>query len=221
MFNILYLNINLFEDDILVDKAMALISAERREKTKKLKNPVPAKLSLGAGVLLRIALEQAGHGDYLDQIKYGMHGKPFFEGIPFHFSLSHSGEYAICVYGDTPVGIDLQKIKRDIPVHTKKILSPVEATYLNQLQKPEDFYKLWSRKESLIKWDGRGLKLVLNELSFIKNNEWVNEIQFEDNTLFIHDFNSLIPEYTCSICSDKPVKIGDIIEIDTKILTNY
>ena len=221
MFNILYLNINLFEDDILVDKAMALISAERRVKIKKLKNPVPAKLSLGAGVLLRIALEQAGYGDYLEQIKFGMHGKPFFEGFPFHFSLSHSGEYAICVYGDTPVGIDLQKIKRDIPGRTKKILSSDEDSYINQLQKPEDFYRLWSRKESMIKWDGRGLKLPLNELSFINHNEWLNEIQFEDHTLFIHELDSLIPDYACTICSDKPIKLGNMIEIDTKILTNY
>ena len=221
MYTILYLNINIFEDDKLYNKAMSLISSERCEKIKKLKNLTPARLSLGAGVLLQMALEQSGYGSYLDQIKYGNHGKPFFEGIPFHFSLSHSGEYAVCVYGDTPVGIDLQRIKNEMPRHTKKILSQDEDAYLNQLQNPEDFYRLWCRKESLIKWDGRGLKIPMNQLSFIKDNKWLSEVGFENNVLFVQEVDVLLPEYACSICSSKPFRIRNIIEIDTKILTNY
>ena len=51
---LLYMNISLFNDEELFKKGMSLISANRKEKIHKLNNPVTARLSLGAGVLLHI-----------------------------------------------------------------------------------------------------------------------------------------------------------------------
>ena len=111
MIRILYMNVNMLKDADLYQKGMNMVSSERKEKINQMKNPVPARLSLGAGILLRIALEEKGYAHLIEDICYGKNGKPFLKDVDFHFNLSHSGAYAVCAYGDQPIGIDLQIIK--------------------------------------------------------------------------------------------------------------
>ena len=158
MQRILYMNVNILKDTDLYDKGMSMISEWRKKKLAKMKNPAAARLSLGAGILLQLAMEEGGYADLKDSLVAGTHGKPYLPGVDFHFSLSHSGEYAICVYGDVTVGVDIQKVKDSIPKYLDKILSEEEKVFLstfNKEAKEENFYRIWSRKESLIKWDGR------------------------------------------------------------------
>lgn len=221
MNGLLYLNTNIFEDEDLIQKAMDMVSSERKEKISKLKNSVSVRLSLGAGVLLRIALDRNGLGEKINSIKMGEHGKPYLEGTDFYFSLSHSGQYAVCSYSDAPIGVDLQKIKDTFPKHTKKILSDAEITYLENLceaEKKEWFYRLWAKKESLIKWDGRGLRLPLQELSFIEDQKIADKIEFEEKQLHFMEYDFLFPEYAVSICSENSDFPEEAEEITAKIL---
>ena len=84
---LLYMNIFVFEDENIFKKGMSLISVNRKKQIDKLNNPVSARLSLGAGVLLQIAMKEEGHLNFYDQIKYGAHGKPYLEDVPFYFNL--------------------------------------------------------------------------------------------------------------------------------------
>lgn len=224
MKGILYLNIKIFEDKDLLQKGITFLSKERQERINKFKNGMPARLSLGAGLLLWMALERNGLADQKENIKYGKYGKPYLEGIDFHFSLSHSGEYAVCAYSDRPIGADLQRIKDKIPDHTNKILSEAEKGYLESRTGHErtiDFYRLWSRKESLLKWDGRGLGLPMQELSFIHQNMWNDQLVFEEKTLWFREFAVLFPEYTLCVCSEKGDFSTEPEDVTTEILTKY
>ena len=60
MFRILYMNVNIFENNELFEKAMSLIPQKRKEKIKHFQNMLSARLSLGAGVLFRLMLEENG-----------------------------------------------------------------------------------------------------------------------------------------------------------------
>ena len=225
MKGICYMHISVLENPELFAKGMSLVSAERREKVqklKKLKNPMPARLSLAAWILLVFAMEKCGLGDRRDDIKYQVQGKPYLECSDFYFSLSHSGEYAVCAYGDVPLGADIQKIKETLPTHTKKILSEEETAYLNSMSEQERrkaFYQIWARKESLIKWDGRGLRIPLHTISCVKDGQMAEQIDFEGKRLFFGDWD--IPEYAFSLCSEKEFQIDEITEVTTKILTKY
>ena len=53
-------------------------------KIRNYKNEMTARLSLGAGVLLRIAMDKNGVSD--EQIMVGEHGKPYFSGEGFYFN---------------------------------------------------------------------------------------------------------------------------------------
>lgn len=224
MLQILYLNTDLFEEERLLQKGMTLLSEERKEKIGRFKTAAPARLSLAAGILFYLALEQNGLSHRLNDIRYGKFGKPYLKEADFHFSLSHSGKYAVCVWSDEPVGADLQKVKEKLPAHTGKILSEAEKAYLegmNETERRETFFRFWAMKEAVSKWDGRGLRLPLQELSFVKDGHIVDRIAFEGKTLFLQKVDVLMPEYALYLCSEREEAVGEIREITTKILTNY
>ncbi len=223
MTKILYMDVNVFEADVLFEKGMSLVSAKRREKIKKFKNPMTARLSLGAGVLLKLALEESGLGDKMDQIETGAHGKPYLKQTDFHFSLSHSGHYTICAFSSAPIGADLQQIKETLPQRTTRILSDSEKEYLDQLPETERsqlFYRLWARKESLIKWDGRGLQLPMEQLSFVQDGILMDTMTFEGKQLYFREYQDLLPQYAICLCDEIGIFSEKIVEITAKNLKN-
>lgn len=206
MEGILYLHTDMFAEREAYERAMEIISADRKKKIEKLKVAQSARLSLGAGILLRLAMERCSCLEKIDAISYGKYGKPFLQNTNFYFSLTHSGAYAVCAYADFPVGADLQKIKSEPPKHTKKIFSKEENTFFSSLdekQKAELFFQLWSRKESLLKWDGRGLHLPMSEISLIAEKSFTDSICFEGKKLYFRDYDFLQPAYAFSVCSEK------------------
>lgn len=223
MTKILYMNVNLFEQEVLFEKGMSMVSAERREKIQKFKNPMTARLSLGAGVLLKLALEESSLDGKMDQIETGVHGKPYLKHTDFHFSLSHSGHYAICAFSNAPIGADLQQIKETLPKRTTRILSDSEKEYLENLtdiERVQAFYRLWARKESLIKWDGRGLHLPIVQLSFVQDGVLVDTIPFEGKLLYFREYQDLLPQYAICLCNEIGIFSKKIVEITAKNLKN-
>lgn len=45
------------------------------------------------------------------QAAYGPKGKPYIRQVPWHYNLSHSGDYAALAVSDAPVGIDIQQMR--------------------------------------------------------------------------------------------------------------
>lgn len=182
-------------------KAMPFLTSERKERLNKLKNLSAFRLSVGAGLLLYFALRKNGLQNRMDEIQKEIHGKPFLPDSGFFFNLSHSGNIALCAFGNVDLGADIQQIKKTVPQKTAKILSPQEKEYLKAKEgrgQVEVFYKIWARKESLMKWDGRGLRLPMQTFSVIQGNTLVNELTFEGKTISFHEF--ILPGYTVSVC---------------------
>lgn len=221
MAELLYMNVGLLKDEALFSKGMSLISAERKKRILQFQNPATARLSLGAGILLRIALEKTGLGDKIDHIQTALYGKPYLQQEDFHFSLSHSGDYAVCACSHAPIGADLQQIKEKIPLRTRKILSTAEVAYLKKLpdtERIQAFYRLWAMKESLIKWDGRGLRLPLEELSFVQGDILLNKVSFEGKILHIKEYQHVLSRYTICLCNEDGIFPKNITEITAESL---
>ena len=102
-------------DSILFDRIYDSVSPYRRNKTDEKKLMKDRILSLGVEFLLMTACMDAGI-EYSEMI-YGEngYGKPFFENCPLCFSLSHSGERAMCVTAPQPVGCDTERIRNVSP----------------------------------------------------------------------------------------------------------
>lgn len=221
MNGILYMDVSVFEDVSLYEKGKKLLSAERKAYIERLNNPKAARLSLGVGVLLFFALQKCDYADQLEKIKKGTHGKPYLEGIDFHFSLSHSGTYALCAYSNGNIGADLQQMKEKIPEKTRKILSMDEEIFLAKFAEQERiqlFYRLWARKESLIKWDGRGLRLPLQEISFVKNGKLTDIFKWESKTLYFREYPKINENYAVCVCRENADFVPDVEEITGQML---
>jgi 4'-phosphopantetheinyl transferase len=95
----------------------------------------------------------------------GANGKPALAGSSLHFNLSHSGAWGVLVLSaSAAVGVDIEKIDPalDYAGLAKRFFSAAEQAHL--LVAPEerrrrDFYRLWTRKEALLKGQGRGFAL--------------------------------------------------------------
>ena len=106
------------------------------------------------------------------EIHYSTEGKPFVEGGN-HFNISHSGDYVVLAEADSPVGVDVERVA-DIGIDddlrnaalTEKEKSWVKDSLLR-------FYVVWTRKESLIKCEGRGFTSEPNEINSLPENDFV------------------------------------------------
>lgn len=106
------MNITPLLDKKVFDDYIDKVDEARQKKIKKLKLPLAKAQSLGVGLLLRYAVENNVDLEYNSLVFLTEDGgKPYVEGDPFYFSLSHSGDYAVCAISDSPVGVDIEKEK--------------------------------------------------------------------------------------------------------------
>ena len=115
----------------------------------------------------------------LKDLQFNEYKKPYVEN-DIYFNISHSGVYVVCAlseYGD--VGIDIEEKKLiNIDVY-KYCFTSKEWDYICESSNVIDsFYCLWTRKEAVLKADGRGLYInpktfdVLGGSAIIGYQEW-------------------------------------------------
>lgn len=95
----------------------------------------------------------------LEAICIADNGKPYLNGHPIHFSISHSGEYVAAVIDSSkPVGVDVEKISSKIQAVKHKFIDSDELSLLNQtsLHVDEQITLAWCVKEAVFKWFQKG-----------------------------------------------------------------
>ena len=90
-------------------------------------------------------------------VRFGKNGKPYFEGDPLYFSISHSKEICAAAISDRPVGVDAEACRADYPkTLIERCLSEREkAVFAGGSDR--DFTRLWCRKEAIVKLSGEGI----------------------------------------------------------------
>jgi len=135
-----------------------------------------AHLSLFGKLLLEHALINYAHGNQkLANVVIDKHDKPYFEGGPF-FNISHSADYVVCVLDNkVPVGIDIEKSVNIDFFEFKDQWTHQESRRITEsYNSMRQFYVYWTRKEAIIKADGRGLSVPLNKISVLDQKAIVN-----------------------------------------------
>ncbi|WP_102225042.1 4'-phosphopantetheinyl transferase family protein [Acidimangrovimonas sediminis] len=100
---------------------------------------------------------------------YGPQGKPSLPGGPA-FNLSHAGGWAALAVcdADLPLGLDIEAHRAVEPEVAERFFAPAEAAALRGLRGPARetaFFRLWTRKEALVKAVGQGLSLPLDSFA--------------------------------------------------------
>ena len=117
-------------------------------------------------------------GGEMPPIAIGERGKPYFEGHPIHFSITHTPNHVFCALSHRPIGIDAEELDRDIKLSlAEKFLSPGEyAQYENAQDKRLALLRFWVLKEAAGKCTGEGLQLWPNHTDFSLDDPRVQEI---------------------------------------------
>lgn len=108
------------------------------------------------------------------------YGKPYCNNKAFHFNVSHTGNWVVCIIDTKQVGIDIE-LMTDIDYEALiSLFHPSESQQLKQTtNKKEYFFKLWTIKESVIKNIGKGLSIPLNSFSICLGQDGIS-VHFEE-----------------------------------------
>lgn len=185
------------------DDLTEIISAYRIKKSIKYKSEKDRKLSILSSLLLDKALQKYGLCEKDMQYSINEYGKPYFiNAEELHFSISHSGDYAMVVMSDKEIGCDIQQIK-DVNLRiADRFFTADEHEYVKST---EDFFKIWTYKESFIKTVGKGLAIPLNSFT-IKGLETDKPYcEYEGKIYRFKEFDN-INEYCIAVCEAEEEK---------------
>lgn len=145
------------------------VSFERRNRAAKYRLIEDKVRCLLAEVLVRYALSTSYGIKENVVVKRSTFGKPFLVHHSVHFNISHSGSWVVCAVGDSMLGIDVEEVKAIDYRSIYNSFSTAEIEYLDTIRKSEDrreqFYKLWTAKESFVKYCGTGLSYPFDSFS--------------------------------------------------------
>lgn len=214
MIRLLAANIKQDIDDNKIKEFLKCISKEKLDKINRYKFREDYLRSLYGDILVRTEIMKQMHisNSYIN-FTLNEYGKPSIEGYDnLFFNISHSEDWVICAISNEEVGVDIEKIEKapiEVAEHyfdsrEYKIIKSKEQEEIDEF-----FYKIWTLKESYIKWIGKGLSVQLDSFNVVE--DFKGDFYIESNKdlkLFQHKFDE---NYIISLCSKEAFK--DEIEI--------
>ncbi len=98
------------------------------------------------------------------EIKTAATGKPYIEGDPLFFSLSHSGGRAVIAISDKPVGVDAEALSERKHESILKRFSLAERAEITSLR---EFLAHWVVREAYAKFCGDGIFKKFKLLEYV------------------------------------------------------
>ncbi|SEA22727.1 4'-phosphopantetheinyl transferase superfamily protein [Chitinophaga terrae (ex Kim and Jung 2007)] len=141
----------------------------------------------------------------LDDIRFNEAGRPAFPGPP-HFSISHSGNLAVCAIAPHTIGIDLEQEKEIALPDFEDYFSREEWAAIRRSATPyADFYRAWTAKEAILKADGTGPDAFpeINGLA---------AVQFRGNSYYLEEIR-LEEGYACHVAATAPIRSITVKEL--------
>lgn len=176
--NIFFENINNFNThqyELWFNEASPI----KQNKIKKLNHTNRQKTAILSDHLARLAVSYSIGVDTKEVIfSYGTHEKPFIYGNAIYFNISHKGDYVVCVWADTPCGIDIEIIKEVKLSSAKRFCTENELNFIMESDnKNQAFLYIWTRKEAYFKSLGCGISTVLSAVDVLKTDGFETKIE--------------------------------------------
>ena len=159
-----------------------LLSEQKKLRIDSMKFDDDKKRSVAGEMLAKTTI-----GKYLNipaehiEIVQSNNGKPYAVNFNIEFNISHCEEIVVCAINNTPVGIDIERIRPISPKVAKKFFTIAEQEYiLGKTPCAEDydtefndvqlkrFFECWTAKEAYLKYTGEGLTDNLSVLEMDK-----------------------------------------------------
>ena len=172
------IDVSTLEDAVVFDAYLQTVRPDRRERIEKMRFDSGKRLCLGAGIVTERALSYAGCED--SEIVITPAGKPTAEGC--FFNVSHTGEIAVCAVSDREVGIDIERPRKLSYAVIDRAFTPHEIRMAGG--DTDRFVRLWTIKESVMKWYGLGLGLMPEHIDISMDSiSALSDDTFSDNDI--------------------------------------
>ena len=152
------------------------VSQDRLKKASRYRSDVDKIRTIVSEAMVRYAVKKHYGIDDIN-ILYPRCEKPYIDIPQINFNISHAGEWVVVAVGDCQMGIDVEKISASNLPEIYKYYTKDEILFLeslsNKLEQIEWFYKMWTMKESYVKYTGKGMRCSFDCISikFLEANE--------------------------------------------------
>lgn len=186
-----------------------MLDKERQKRVTAIRHEQEAARSIFAGLLLRYAYLCAGYCEEAWQheiIRRARYGKPYMvQKTMFHYSLSHSGEWVLCAVDNNPIGADIQELRQWKLSTAERFYAKSEYEWLASFgadcdkEQTKLFYKMWTAKESCVKFTGRGIGAGIDQYRVNQDFTKINVVDSKELPIKIYES---ISGYMVCVCSE-------------------
>lgn len=186
---------------VLCDDADQILSVEEKDRASRYYHERDRVRFIISRVALRKTL-----GGYVEmkpediEFAIGANKKPMIAGSEhIQYNVSHSGDKIVIAVSGRPVGIDVEYINEQYNVQdvAETCLSETEQEAIRQQEhSAQDFYRLWTRKEALLKATGKGIDDDIKQTPSLDSVHDTSIFTGED--LYVNTFTPY-DSYICSI----------------------
>lgn len=197
------MNVKPLYDESLLKGLYLKVNKYFRDRTDK-KKPQKSKCqSLGGGYLFSYGIKKMGF--VADEIRIDVteKGKPFVSNENIFFNIAHSDEMAVCAFGTSEIGVDIEKIKPLSEKLLSRISLPSERA---KISAAKQIVKLWTRKEALAKCLGTGVGE-----SVYKTDLSEDVISLDGTVYRLKSFE--VGEYMISVCTEFDFPPEEIVKV--------
>lgn len=162
------------EDEIILLKNK--LPFDKVAKTERFRSPSDAnRYILAHGMLQNVLKQYTGENTF--EIAYTKFRKPYLPKFPkLSFNMSHSGDLVLLAFrfDGIPLGVDIERVKPglDIDLITQSYYHAEEQKAVLTSNDSQLFYKLWTRKEALLKAMEVGLTDEIKKINTLGLNSY-------------------------------------------------
>lgn len=184
------ININDISDDEY-RKWFSFMDVEKQDRVKRFHFVDDKKRTIAGGMLARTMIANYCNVNYED-IVFGKnkYGKPFAKDLPIEFNISHSNDLVICTINDTPIGVDIEKVRSVDLFVIKKVCNKNELEYVLSDNTYKRFFEIWTFKEAYFKCIGTGIT-DFKSIDYFNNNHHKLKIVCDEYITHIIYWNDL------------------------------
>jgi 4'-phosphopantetheinyl transferase len=158
--------------------AASILSDKELERARNYRSSYDTERFMLSKAALRCLLAQySGTPPQAIQLSKDAQGKPFAEGVNIRFNIAHAGDIALLAFSDDDLGVDVECINNstDYKLVMDTCFNCAEQDYVNSSGiPPNQFYKLWTRKEAIVKATGKGIVDEIVDIPVLDGDGQVN-----------------------------------------------
>lgn len=191
-------------------------SAEKLQKGSEIKAERRERQHHMAYALLAYGMKKEYGIKTLPEVCRDKYGKPYFADFPeIHFNLSHCDAGVLCAISDEKIGVDIECRFPYRKALAKRISHERELGIMecaDETERERLLQRLWTVKESYLKYTGLGIRVEMNELCF---DGWV-----KDEFMALGCHFKMMDGENCQICICSPRPIGSCVLVEPSELEN-